>query len=126
MYSALSLVSMYHDSIISRRLKQVRRLPVSPFARQDTPKEEGTDGDIEKNGDAVLGQTLPLPSDHTRYTEHFAQNSTTYRTASRALVVIGYVQLLLEMVVVRGRKQEGKDAGRWKRWKMLVWLEGVK
>lgn len=118
---------MYHDSIISRRLKQVRRLPVSPFARQDTaPDEQGAGDNFEKNGDTLLGQTLPLPTDHTRYTEHFAQESTTYRTASRALVVIGYVQLLLEMVVVRGRNQEGKDAGRWKRWKVLVWLEGVK
>lgn len=118
---------MYHDSIISRRLKQVRRLPASPFARQDTaPDEQGTGDNVEKNGDTLLGQTLPLPTDHTRYTEHFAQESTTYRTASRALVVIGYVQLLLEMVVVRGRNQEGKDAGRWKRWKVLVWLEGVK
>jgi peroxin-16 len=125
-YSALSLVSLYHNSIISRRLKQVQRLPVSPFARPS--EKEGTVSDAAggKDGDVALGQALPLPSDHTRYTEYFSRHSSTYRTASRALVVIGYVQLLLEMMVVRGRKQEGKDVGRWKRWKLLVWLEGVK
>lgn len=74
------------------------------------------------------GAALPLPSEHARYTQFFARKSPTYRTASRALVVIGYVQLLLEMVTVRrsGSSGLGRDEGRWKRWRLLVWLEAVK
>lgn len=99
---------------------------MSPFARPTEKAGTVSEGSAAKDSDAALGQALPLPSDHTRYTEYFSRHSSTYRTASRTLVVIGYVQLLLEMMVVRGRKQEGKDVGRWKRWKLLVWLEGVK
>lgn len=131
MYSALSLVSLYHDSIISRRLAQINRLPASPF-RKSGPREgeaAKTFPDDPLVGGEPLGTALPLPSDHTRYTSHFARTSGAYRHVSRALVVLGYVQLLLEMVVVRGRRDEGgkrKEEGRWRRWKVLVWLEAVK
>ncbi|KAJ9104775.1 hypothetical protein QFC19_003916 [Naganishia cerealis] len=136
-YSALSLVSLYHDSILSKRLEQLRRLPSSAFAqpsgaRAEVPgtshtvestsisseTREGEDGGIPRpssldtksdfppnplaDGPApfpeqipddtaeALRAALPLPSEHARYTQHFARNSATYRTASRALVVIGY------------------------------------
>lgn len=130
MYSALSLVSLYHDSIISRRLKQIHRLPASPFRKSESPEgAETTEASFpdEPLAEATpLGQSLPLPSDHTRYTSHFARTSGVYKTAGRALVVLGYVQLLLEMVVVRGRRSEEREGGRWRRWKVLVWLEAVK
>ncbi|KAJ9108739.1 hypothetical protein QFC21_000059 [Naganishia friedmannii] len=164
-YSALSLVSLYHDSILSKRLDQLRRLPVSPFARPSgaaggpetivdvkgngedgTPRTEaplGTESAFPADPLAnfptipehpsvedpmASGAALPLPSEHARYTQFFARKSATYRTASRALVVIGYVQLLLEMVTVRrsGASGQGRDEGRWKRWRLLVWLEAVK
>jgi peroxin-16 len=129
-YSALSLVSLYHDSIISRRLKQVNRLPESPFRKTDTPATTTPfPEDPLAEPPIPLGQSLPLPSDHTRYTSHFTQTSGVYATAGRALVILGYVQLLLEMVVVRGRRSEGaaqREGGRWRRWRVLVWLEAVK
>lgn len=112
---------MYHDSIISRRLKAVHRLPASPFAsaRQAFPDDPVAETASE-------GPALPLPSEHTRYTAYASRSSGTYRRAGRALVVMGYLQLLLEMVVVRPRAGEAKEVGRWRRWRMLVWWEGVK
>ncbi|KAJ9125114.1 hypothetical protein QFC22_000067 [Naganishia vaughanmartiniae] len=165
-YSALSLVSLYHDSILSKRLDQLRRLPSSPFARPSGSRVENSDitADVTVSGedgiprpevllstepafptdplanpptfpdhppdqDPLQGDAgLPLPSEHARYTRYFAGKSVTYKTASRALVVIGYVQLLLEMVTVRrsGSSGPGREEGRWKRWRLLVWLEAVK
>ncbi|GHJ85824.1 hypothetical protein NliqN6_2226 [Naganishia liquefaciens] len=136
-YSALSLVSLYHDLIISRRLAQINRLPASPFRKsgpggEDAPRTFPDDPLVQEGGgggEEALGTTLPLPSDHTRYTSHFARTSGVYKHASRALVVLGYVQLLVEMMVVRGRGNEGeerREQGRWRRWRVLVWLEAVK
>lgn len=62
---------------------------------------------------------LPPASDHYRYTRFFSTASPLYRHASRSLVVIGYVQLLLEMMV---RKRKG-DKGRWG---LVVGLELIK
>lgn len=121
-------MSLYHDSIISRRLKQVNRLQESPFRKTDAPTTTFPEDPLAESP-VPLGQSLPLPSDHTRYTSHFTKTSSVYASAARALVVLGYVQLLLEMVVVRGRRSEGaaqREGGRWRRWKVLVWLEAVK
>jgi peroxin-16 len=127
-YSALSVLSIYHDSLIAKRLTQIPSLPPSPFPRVQTytsPTSSGTSESIvqpkidppaEKWTDQ---HKIPPPSDHARYTQHYCATSRTYRRASRTLVFIQYMQLLTEMVV---KKRKGDK----KRWEVLLWLEGIK
>ena len=131
-YSALSIVGIYHDSLIARRLDQISPLPPSPFPAVHTytspniephPAEStkhvassSTSASSERWSDR---QKIPPPSDHSRYTRHYCQTSPVYNRASRTLVFIQYVQLLTEMIV---RKKKGDK----RRWHVLLWLEGIK
>lgn len=156
-YSALSLLTIYHDTILQKRIARVREEErKSPFPsdqlKQEEQKErqhlqaEGADGsnghsngctngtapkaaasngfpahmpDTKSDTTAARETILPPASDHYRFTRHFAANSNVYRHASRALAVVGYVQLLLEMLV---RKRSGDG----KRWRLVVVLEAFK
>lgn len=127
MYSALSIIGIYHDSLISKRLDQIPSLPPSPFPVVHTYTSPPIESNlshkpISSNSSAEAWsarQKIPRPSDHSRYTRHYCQTSPTYNRASRILVFIQYVQLLTEMVV---RKKRGDK----KRWQVLLWLEGIK
>ena len=127
-YSALSVLSIYHDSLIAKRLTQIPALPPSPFPRVQTYTSPTTSTTTKSS---ALPQSdprpekwthqhkLPPPSDHAQYTQHYCATSRTYRRASRTLVFIQYMQLLTEMVV---KKRKGDK----KRWEVLLWLEGIK
>jgi peroxin-16 len=131
-YSALSVVALYHDSIVQGRIDRLDRLPRSPFP-QITPYTLGSDsitGKDGRNDDRMSGSAsgskmdtsfTPIPplSDHARYTRHFCKTSKTYSRAGRLLMFIQHTQLLLEMIV---RKRKGNE----KRWEVLCWLEGIK
>ena len=62
---------------------------------------------------------LPPPSDHARYTKYWTTRSGVYRKASRLLVTIGYIELLVEMVA-------RKRLGDRRRWNYVLGLEVVK
>lgn len=66
-YSALNVLSLYHDSVLHRSLSS---LP--PAAR-------------------------PTPSSHARYTLHYTLTSPSYALLSRALALLSYSELLIEM-----------------------------
>lgn len=124
MQTAISVVSAYHDILLSKRLEEVPTLPGSPFGRATERQKEttGDNGHAEPDAPKTSQQaTRPAPSAHARYTQYFCAKSPVYRRAARLLVVIGYVQLLLEMLVVRRGRRGPKS-----RWTMLLWLEGLK
>lgn len=131
-YSALSVVSLYHDSVIAKRLNRISALPPSPFPPTSTystlppsPPLSELPADASSVPPQLATSTpstsvsIPPASDHARYTQHFCESSTTYRRAGKSLVLLQYVQLLLEMV---WRKRRGDR----KRWTLLIWLELIK
>lgn len=125
MYTLLRLVSSYHDTIISKRIKPSFSLPPHPFdANTVTPKAAPTAPADASNATQPIGTLprvtplLPPPSDHTRYTRYWAQTSTIYRKASRTIAVLGYVELLVEMLA----RKRGERA----RWRIVAIIEAVK
>jgi peroxin-16 len=116
-YSLTSVVSTYHDSLLNKRLNKLSSLPPSPFPSVIEPSSKTADAAPSTTSHTIR----PPPSDHARYTSYFCAKSPIYRRAARMLVVIGYVQLLLEMLAIR----RGRNGPR-RRWKMVLWLEAIK
>lgn len=108
-YSALNLLGLYHDSILVRALeKQNGR------AQRDL---EASAPESRKIGGPLAS---PLTSsEHTRYTQHFSQQSSTYNRIAKTLVMIGYVELLVEMMARR-------KLGSKKAWDVVAGIEAVK
>lgn len=108
-YSALNLLGLYHDSILVRALE----------------KQNGrSQRDLEASAPASrkIGGPLANPltsSEHTRYTQHFSQQSTAYSHIAKTLVMIGYVELLVEMMARR-------KLGNKKAWDVVAGIEAVK
>ncbi|KAK2741455.1 Peroxisomal membrane protein pex16 [Myotisia sp. PD_48] len=71
-HSSVQLLSLYHDSLVSR---VISRLPLS--------------------------QPRPTPSPHTRYTKYWSFRSRLYHRVALALQMIKYTELLWEMVARR-------------------------
>jgi peroxin-16 len=127
-YALLSLVSSYHDTVLSRRLTPALSLPPHPFARAPAAPSSKATADAQPEGSAQsrptpqapprISPVLPPPSDHTRYTRYWSDHSIIYRKASRALSVLGYVELLVEMLA----RKRGDRA----RWRVIVSIEGIK
>ena len=88
--AGLNLMSLYHDTLLSR------------IARAD-PK---------------FKPLLP-PTPHSRYTRGWADKSARYKWAARALEVIRFVELLLEMGLRRRASNKTK-------WRGIVLLEFIK
>lgn len=85
----------------------------------------------------ALRPALPPPTAHDRYTRSWARHSVLYRLASGALIGVGGVQLLGEMIALKGWASAGPAAStpearakgqrHWeRRWKWLVGVEGTK
>ncbi|KAK4055882.1 hypothetical protein OIO90_003139 [Microbotryomycetes sp. JL221] len=89
LYTLLNILGVYHDSIV---LRTVSVLP--PPVR-------------------------PPSSSHARYTRHYVQRSSTYKTLARSLTVIGYTELLIEMTV---RKKLGQNKAE----QTVIGIETVK
>ncbi|GJJ08803.1 hypothetical protein Clacol_003022 [Clathrus columnatus] len=88
--AVLNLLSLYHDTIIGRRLAQ-------------TPK----------------WKPLIPPSPNSRYTRAWADKDRLYKWIARALEVIKFTELLLEMNLRRKLGEKG-------RWRSIIALETVK
>ena len=84
--SFLNLLSLYHDTLLARRLKHIS---------QTDPKS---------------AKSLLPPSPHTRYTKAWSERDPKYKWASRLLEIIRYTQLVLEM----GLKRTTGNNGRWR------------
>lgn len=96
-YTFLNLLSLYHDSLLA-----------------SSPEM------IAVNASSSATSTLALPtSPHTRYTKFWLKQSRLYKGVARALSVIAYAQLLLEMA---GKKYKGERG----RWRVVIGLETVK
>lgn len=131
-YALLNVVSGYHDSLLSKHLDPALSLPPHPFAAPEhpgpsssstsTPTLPGASGRDPSAAPAAPKRTtptLPPPSDHARYTKYWTARSGVYRKASRMLVTIGYIELLVEMVAK-------KKLGDRRRWNFVLGMEGIK
>ncbi|KAK8854875.1 hypothetical protein IAR55_003614 [Kwoniella newhampshirensis] len=125
LYALLSLVSSYHDTILSHHLSPSLSLPPHPFAssrQQPITRDDSSVSPLLPETTSTLSRTQPLlppPSDHTRYTRYWTSRSALYRRASRALTTLGYLELLIEMVMRR-------KAGERARWRVVLGVEGMK
>ncbi|KZS96001.1 peroxisomal membrane protein PEX16 [Sistotremastrum niveocremeum HHB9708] len=88
--ATLNLLSLYHDTLLARRLSQ----------------------------DPKLKPLIP-PSPHSRYTRAWSDKSGQYKWAARALEVIKFLQLVVEMSL---RRKVGRNA----KWRAIVSIEFVK
>ncbi|MCO5598732.1 hypothetical protein L7F22_052830 [Adiantum nelumboides] len=132
-YSALNLLGLYHDSILVRLLSprsMPRSIGSSSTSRNTnlsrstaalqanaTPQSVSTTG--APAPPATYSKLQHTPSEHARYTHHFSDSSTAYSRLARVLVIIGYVELLSEMVARR-------KLGPKKAWDVVVGIESVK
>ena len=112
-FALLNVVSGYHDTLLSTHLDPSLSLPPHPF----DPPTRTVLGDEPKI--SQLNPVLPPPSDHSRYTRYWSEKSGLYKKASRLLVTIGYVELLVEML-------SKKRLGQRRRWNYILGLESVK
>ncbi|KAG9035694.1 Peroxisomal membrane protein pex16 [Tulasnella sp. UAMH 9824] len=81
--ATLNLLSLYHDTILSRRLK------ADPKYRPMIP-----------------------PSPHSRYTHAWADKSSVYKWAARMLEIVKFLQLFFEMAMRRRFKAKQKTIWR--------------
>ncbi|KAK0540184.1 hypothetical protein OC842_000576 [Tilletia horrida] len=68
---------------------------------------------------AALALRDHTPSQHTRYTHFFSDHVRPYHVLAQALVIIKYVELLLEMLARR-------KLGEWSAWNVVAGIEAVK
>ncbi|KAL8383593.1 hypothetical protein RB595_010675 [Gaeumannomyces hyphopodioides] len=99
-HSGVQLLSMYHDSLLERAAADTSSSPSSPSTK--TTK-------------------APSPSRtiHARYTTFWSQKSPLYRRVARALQIVQYTQLLVEMAA----RRRGDDRLRWR---LVVLVEAFK
>ncbi|KAI8987954.1 peroxisome membrane protein [Mycotypha africana] len=96
LYAAINLIGLYHNSILRR-------------AAQAYAKEEG------QTGDGFLLEE----SNFNKYIHFWSNKSKLNATASTALSVLSYTQVLLEMAVM-------KKFGKKKQWELIATLEMIK
>ncbi|KAK4688983.1 hypothetical protein P7C73_g1126, partial [Tremellales sp. Uapishka_1] len=102
LYSLLSLVSQYHDTLLSKRISPALSLPPHPFEPSTTTPTP----------------VLPPSSDHARYTRYWTARSPLYSKASRVLTTLSYVELLLEMIA--------RKRGDRFRWRIVLGIQSIK
>ncbi|PWN35481.1 peroxisome membrane protein [Meira miltonrushii] len=134
-YSALNLLGLYHDSILVRLLSprsMPRSIGVSSSSSRSTINSSRSTSALQASATpqsvSTTGAPAPpatysklqhTPSEHARYTHHFSDSSSTYSRLARVLVIIGYVELLSEMLARR-------KLGPKKAWDVVVGIESVK
>ena len=88
--AALNVMSMYHDTLLAKVVQvDPRNKPLLPS------------------------------SEHTRYTKAWLEKTPQYKWAARALELIRFVELLVEMGLRRKTSAEN-------RWRGIVFLESIK
>ncbi|KLU90557.1 peroxisomal membrane protein PEX16, partial [Magnaporthiopsis poae ATCC 64411] len=98
-HSGVQLLSMYHDTLLERAA-----------------------ADDNSSSSRSPSKTAPSPSTrtiHSRYTTFWSQKSPLYRRVARALQIVQYTQLLIEMAA----KRRGDDRLRWR---LVVLVEAFK
>lgn len=86
MNSVLNLLSLYHDTLLARRLALV------------------------KSTSKVASELIP-PSPHTRYTRAWSEKDGLYRWSAQCLEVIRFTQLVMEMLLKRVTQRKGRWRG---------------
>ncbi|ODN78927.1 hypothetical protein L202_04450 [Cryptococcus amylolentus CBS 6039] len=119
LYSAVSLIERYHDTILTKHLSSSLSLPPHPFAQPRSPTSPISGSPRAPADPTRIHPSLPPASDHARYTRYWTDQSGLYRRASRALTTVGYLELLVEMVA-------RKKSGERRRWKVVLGLEALK
>jgi hypothetical protein len=117
-YALLSLLSSYHDTLLSHRLPQSLSLPPHPFAKAKPSTPSPHKPSHSAPPLSITAPLLPAPSEHTRYTRYWTTRSSIYRKASRLLSTLSYLELLLEMLV---RKRSDRA-----RWRLILFIESIK
>ncbi|PWN30355.1 peroxisome membrane protein [Jaminaea rosea] len=111
-YSGMNLLGLYHDEILK-----------SLVIYRDVSGSAAPRASSSAAGAATSPDSVPLlpytPSPHARYTNHYSNSSPTYKLLARLLVVIGYTELLAEMVARRRLPSQ-------KAWDVVLAIEGVK
>ncbi|KAF9506296.1 hypothetical protein BS47DRAFT_438215 [Hydnum rufescens UP504] len=87
--TVLNLISLYHDTLLARRFVGDKSTPLIP------------------------------PSDHSRYTRAWTEKRVRYKHVARALEVIRYLQLVIEMYL----RRRGADRAAWRG---ILTLEAIK
>ncbi|OIW30761.1 peroxisome membrane protein [Coniochaeta ligniaria NRRL 30616] len=95
-HSGVQLLSLYHDTILSRALG-LSKLPVPP---------------------PLAAAAARGPSAHNRYTSFWARKSALYRRVAYVLQIVQYTELLCEMAAKRRSERV--------RWRVVVLIEAVK
>jgi len=93
--ATLNLLSLYHDTLLARRLRLVQER------------------------DPKLAKPLIPPSPHNRYTRTWSDKDSFYKWGGRALEIIRYTELLIEMGLRRSTSKKN-------RWRGLVLIEILK
>lgn len=120
-YSALNLLGLYHDSIL------VRLLSPSPLPRFLGPasQSQGVSPQPLPSSSSLVpppatySKLQHTPSTHARYTHHFSDSSAAYNMVARTLVIVGYTELLAEMLARR-------KLGQKKAWEVVAGIESLK
>ncbi|EPQ29268.1 uncharacterized protein PFL1_03023 [Pseudozyma flocculosa PF-1] len=107
-YSALNLLGLYHDSILVRALSQ-----------QHTAAPGTLPSSSSSPSSASSSPSSFSLSEHARYTQHFSRTSTPYNLVARALVIIGYLELLVEMAARR-------KLSKRRAWDVVATIEATK
>ena len=102
----MNLLGLYHDEIL-KRLVIYRDIDTT-----GPPQHSKT----STTGAPLLPHT---PSPHARYTNYYSNQSPVYKLAARLLVLIGYAELLAEMLA--RRKLSNKRA-----WDVVLGIEALK
>lgn len=113
-YSAMNLLGLYHDEIL-------KRLVIYRDINVDGPQQTRRLASKQPLDAASSDQPLlpHTPSSHARYTNYYSDKSPAYKAMARLLVVIGYTELLAEMVARR-------KLSRSKAWDVVLGIEAVK
>jgi peroxin-16 len=116
LYASLNLLGLYHDSILARALDRHEPEATTSTTVSHPSEKRIAASTTSQYTNAITGIT---PSEHARYTQHFTRNSKGYNRVARTLVVIGYFELLAEMVARR-------KLGRRKAWDVVAAIEAIK
>ncbi|SNX84546.1 related to Peroxisomal membrane protein PEX16 [Melanopsichium pennsylvanicum] len=114
-YASLNLLGLYHDSVLARAIDK-QNPNAAASINSDTLEKRITPIGAPNDASAVTGQA---PSEHARYTHHFSQHSKGYNRVARTLVIVGYFELLAEMLARR-------KLGKRKAWDVVAAIEALK
>lgn len=116
-YSIINLLGMYHDDVLNRLVvhcdvSQTGAAPPPRIASQPSSRATFSSSD-----------SIPLlpynPSQHARYTNFYCHRSRAYSTVAKLLVIVGYTELMTEMVA-------RKRLGRKRAWDVVLAIEALK